>query len=279
MDSIAMVSYVFMGIELLLNNYKGALNHYYHGRSLLESYNLSTKILGLFQRIGVFMMLLNILGLFQRLNVVALHFSHFASLSPKKDALVWTPDGPFKDMDYAEGALDWLAYRSMKLTMRLYASSSQPDPSLASTDLLSITQMQQSLSRELDDWSLAVTYLIASKDNCPSKHDVYRMLQARWSVCKVLAGIGESSRTTNEASRKVGRLAEIISGAIGHSTRNTSHEGWEVDYNYLRMAAEVNEKFLQEFGHTWGKFMKLPGQTIGQLSKSYLDQRTEALPQ
>ncbi|KAJ6036561.1 hypothetical protein N7540_000840 [Penicillium herquei] len=55
--------------------------------------------------------------------------------------------------------------------------------------------------------------------------------------------------------RKVGRLAEIISSAIGDGTSKTSHEGWEVNYNYLRMAAEVNEKFLQEFGHIRGMYI------------------------
>ncbi|KAJ5092928.1 hypothetical protein N7456_008789 [Penicillium angulare] len=213
LDSVVMACLAFIRIEFLLGNIKGAYTHYHHGKVLLKSYNPSQQLLTIFRRLDIFILL----------------FSQLADLSSVDDAAIMTSDEKPGNSDKSEKVIDWLARRSMRMTLLFSELSSTSSPLLvpmaspaSSVSSQAIPAVDPILKQTLDSWSLAVACLVVSNSLRPDKTELDCMLQARLLVCKLSLIMETHAGVPNRVNEaKPGRLVGIISDVMGFDSNLT----------------------------------------------------------
>ncbi|KAJ5936897.1 C6 zinc finger domain-containing protein [Penicillium verhagenii] len=169
-DIVVISCMLFLCIEFMRNNPEAAMVHYQYGRKILASYNASRTLLGLYRRVNVFMLyFIDVWGLPQ------LNQEEFCS------------PGPFTSLIQAQEALDWLVYRSLKVSSALDRCISNDSSGTAWQDALSLKSL---LDTDLNTWSRAFNaYLLVLPGSFQELGD-YRLLQTRWQACKIWTDAG-----------------------------------------------------------------------------------------
>ncbi|KAJ6151028.1 hypothetical protein N7470_007622 [Penicillium chermesinum] len=166
LDVVVIACMQFICIEFLRGNPSGAMVHYQYGKALLLTYNASAALL----------------DIFRRLNFFIFFFSNFAGTA-QTDYHCPPPSGPFETIDQAQEALGWLTYRTMKLAAGIIMNPKKVyNPEYAPA----IFSQCEALNQDFEDWSKAVARL-KRRHPLDVQMDAYKLLEARWLVCKIWA--------------------------------------------------------------------------------------------
>ncbi|KAJ6015574.1 C6 zinc finger domain-containing protein [Penicillium herquei] len=196
-DSVVLACIMFNGIEFFRGNVEAALKHYQHGLDILASYKPSTRLISLFRRFNVFILL----------------YSHFTDIDSIQNSAAPPMDSPFDTLAQAKESLDWFAYRAMKMALASYQKSYSSEMSVANKVLALISSRGKEIDQGLDAWSRAASHFALNALSSDEK-EAYHVLKSRWRLCKIFMSMsqcvgvqvpgGESSEV------KFGRVLEII---------------------------------------------------------------------
>ncbi|KAJ5107842.1 C6 zinc finger domain-containing protein [Penicillium angulare] len=159
LDTVVITCILFISIELLRGNLKGAWMHYRHGREVLASYDAPQQLL----------------CIFRQLNTFALFFFDVSGLSPLNKAGFPPPGGPFTNITQAQESLDFLLYRSMKIAFDL-------GKGISTGYVRRGVSRRRKLRDDLKTWSHAVSSL---KQDSTHNEALYQALEARSLVCEI----------------------------------------------------------------------------------------------
>ncbi|KAJ5622224.1 hypothetical protein N7528_005456 [Penicillium herquei] len=231
LDAVVMTCILFNGVEFLRGNISVGLSHYQHGQEIMETYKPSARLTEVFRRFNVFVLL----------------FSHLDDISLIRNPVAPPMDSPFDTLAQAKAALDWLSYRSMKLTLAFYQIQSSSNMSEVPTILASLASKRDRIDQGLDTWSLAAAHFAKMDLNADEK-EAYCMLQARWRSCKIFMDMGQpgsvDGRESNE--EKFARVLEVISSSTGIDPMRLDRESMGLGFARLMHFSCSNDVKIQD---------------------------------
>lgn len=194
LDVVVIACMQFICIEFLRGNPSGALVHYQYGKNLLLTYNPNAALI----------------DIFRRLNFFIFFFSNFTGASQSEYDCP-PPSGPFESVEQAQETLGWLTYRTMKVAAGI---TKRPNDIYNPESPSSAFSQWKSLNKDFEDWSNAVARL-KNKDPLSVQMDTYKLLEARWLVCKIWTRNGSSPNGALGSEKEFKRIVEIACNVSG----------------------------------------------------------------
>ncbi|KAJ5719674.1 C6 zinc finger domain-containing protein [Penicillium malachiteum] len=202
LDTVITVCVLFMTIEFLRANPDGAMLHYLHGRKILDSYKAPQHLI----------------AIFSQLNVFVVFFTNICEIPSGNEPGSPSPRGPFDTLAQAQEALDWLTYRSMKVS---FALDDDIRKFYDADTTKHVLLQKQNLVRDLESWLHAASLRLGHVTK--KQRAIHRVLEARWLTCKIWINTGLECRITDESQDGTfKRIVDIALQIAGQDSETSS---------------------------------------------------------